>query len=333
MAGVVGIGLVALDVVVDERSDERLGAWAGGSCGNVLAILSWLDWDAAPVARLADDPNGEAVRADLERFRVDTRWLTLGEPMPTPVYIERLSEASDGTVRHSFDRFCPSCRGRLPGYQPVTRGSLGPVLEALGDWDVLYIDRPSAAAVTLAQEARDLGKLVFFEPSGRRVDRHMSAIAACADIVKYSHDRLTRGDRALIADAAPLVEIETLGAAGLRFRTSAQWHSLQPLRVAARDSAGAGDWTTAGILHGLRRHGLSAEGLPVEDIRAVLSFAQALGAWSCRFRAPRGAMEGHTSRQATAAAHALLRGSPHGSRWRRGVKTSASTRWTCSTCG
>jgi fructokinase len=331
MAGVVGLGLVALDVVVDERNDERLGAWAGGSCGNVLAILSWLDWDAAPVARLADDENSEAVRADLERVGVDTNWLSLGDPMPTPVYIQRLSEAPDGTVRHSFDRFCPSCRKRLPGYQPVTRNSLDPVLEALDCWDVVYIDRPSAAAVTLAEEAREREKLVFFEPSGRRADRHMSAIAACADIVKYSHDRLTPGDRQLIADAAPLVEIETFGAAGLRFRTSTHWHSLRPLAVTARDSAGAGDWTTAGILHELRGHGLSMDGLLVRDIRAVLSFAQALGAWSCLFQAPRGAMEEHTPRQATAAAHALLRGLAHGSRQRR--STSVSTGWACTTCG
>src|SRR4051794_11649471 len=140
MAGIVGIGLVALDVVVDERSDERLGAWAGGSCGNVLTILSWLGWDAAPVARLADDPNGGIVRADLERFGVDTRWIALGQPMPTPVYIERLCDGPDATVRHRFDRFCPACGGRLPGYQPVTRGSLGPVLDVLGEWEVVYID-------------------------------------------------------------------------------------------------------------------------------------------------------------------------------------------------
>jgi sugar/nucleoside kinase (ribokinase family) len=332
MAGVVGIGLVALDVVVDERSDERLGAWAGGSCGNVLAILAWLGWDAAPVARLADDPNGEAVRADLERLGVDTRWLALGDPVPTPVYIERLCEAPDGTVRHRFDRFCPSCGEPLPGYQPVTRSSLGPVLDSLGEWDVVYIDRPSAAAVTLAEEARERSKLVFFEPSGRGVPRHMAAIAACAQIVKYSHDRLTPSDRELIAAAKPLVEIETLGARGLRFRTSAHWHSLRPLPVAAHDTAGAGDWTTAGILHELRRHQLSAAKLLVRDVREVLCWAQALGAWSCRFRAPRGAMDHHAPGEATAAAYALLRGATHGGRRRRGVTDAENTRWACSSC-
>lgn len=333
MAGVVGIGLVALDVVVDERSDERVGAWAGGSCGNVLAILSWLGWDAAPVARLAGDANGETVREDLERFGVNTAWLALGEPMPTPVYIERLREAADGTVQHRFDRFCPSCRERLPGYQPVTRDALGPVLAALDEWDVVYIDRPSAAGVTLAEEARERGKLVFFEPSGRGADRHMSAIAACADIVKYSHDRLTADDRDLINEVEPPIEIETLGAAGLRFRTSAAWQVLQSPPVTARDSAGAGDWTTAGILHELRRHRLSAERLVEADVHMALSFAQALGAWSCRFRAPRGAMEHHTPRQATAAARALLRGSTPGRSGRISVTSGDTMDWACAACG
>jgi sugar/nucleoside kinase (ribokinase family) len=333
MAGVVGIGLVALDVVVDERTGDRLGTWAGGSCGNVLAILSWLGWHTAPVARLDAGRNGETVRADLERVGVDTRWLGLGEPTPTPVYIERLREGPDGAVYHRFDRTCPGCGGLLPGYQPVTRRSLDPVLAALDDWDVVYIDRPSAAAMTLAEEAKSLGKLIFFEPSGRGADRHMSGIAACADIVKYSHDRLTPEDRQLIADASPVVEIETLGAAGLRFRTSGRWHTLQPPAVAERDSAGAGDWTTAGILYRLANHGISVHGLPIRDIRAVLSFAQALAAWSCQFRAPRGGMEQSTPRQANAAARALIRGSQHGARHRKAVTNSAAARWACSTCG
>lgn len=332
MAGVVGMGLVALDVVVDERSDERLGAWAGGSCGNVLAILSWLGWEAAPVARLADDLNGVAVRADLERVGVDTRWLGLGTPAPTPVYIERLFEAPDRTVRHRFDRFCPSCGGRLPGYQAVARNALAPLLGALEAWDVVYIDRPSAAAVTLAEHGRELGKLVVFEPSGRGLERHMSAIAASADIVKYSNDRLTTADRGLIADATPALEIETLGAAGLRFRTLGHWHALPAVPIPVRDSAGAGDWTTAGILHELRRYELAASGLRVRDARVILTFAQALAAWSCRFRAPRGAMEGYSPRQATSAARALIRGTGRGSRVRTHRVRPAVGHWACATC-
>ena len=46
---VVGTGLVALDVVV---SGDDVKYFAGGTCGNVLTCLSYLGWDAKPVARL-----------------------------------------------------------------------------------------------------------------------------------------------------------------------------------------------------------------------------------------------------------------------------------------
>src|SRR4051794_26004402 len=50
-----GTGLVALDVVYSGDTAEPLGRWAGGTCGNVLTILSCLGWSSYPVARLADN--------------------------------------------------------------------------------------------------------------------------------------------------------------------------------------------------------------------------------------------------------------------------------------
>jgi len=48
----IGAGLVALDVVINGNPKIPLKLFAGGSCGNVLTILSFLNWDAFPVARL-----------------------------------------------------------------------------------------------------------------------------------------------------------------------------------------------------------------------------------------------------------------------------------------
>ena len=49
---VTGMGLVALDMVITEPSDREPRFFAGGTCGNVLTILSYLGWAATPVARL-----------------------------------------------------------------------------------------------------------------------------------------------------------------------------------------------------------------------------------------------------------------------------------------
>ena len=48
-----GTGLVALDIVFNGDSTVPPRMWAGGSCGNVLTILSYLGWQAVPLARLA----------------------------------------------------------------------------------------------------------------------------------------------------------------------------------------------------------------------------------------------------------------------------------------
>lgn len=329
---VIGIGLVALDVVIDEATDERLGAWAGGSCGNVLTILSWLGWEAAPVARLDRAHNARVVRSDLRRWNVDERWLSLGSPAPAPVYIERFRDGDDGIVAHRFDRLCPACGGRLPRYQPVLRSALGPVIDSLREWDVLYIDRPSAGAVLLARRAREQGLLVIFEPSARGTAAQLAAIAAVADVVKYSADRLTRDDREAIAAAAPALEIETLGVDGLRYRLNGGWEALAPVARQPGDTAGAGDWTTAGLLVGLAERARPIERLSSRAVRETLSFAQALGAWSCRFRGPRGAMERHTAAQARQAAAALLSGERRTPRRTPKEPRFGPLRWVCQSC-
>lgn len=333
MRRVIGIGLVALDVVIDDGTGERVGAWAGGSCGNVLAILAWLGWDAAPVARLDDEHNAQLVREDLRRWKIDERWLSLGHPAPAPVFIERLATHEDGSVTHRFDRFCPACGGHLPRYQPVARNALSPVTASLDGYDVLYIDRPSSGAVLLARRAREQGLLVVFEPSARGTPAHLAAIASEADIIKYSAERLTANDREILAAAAPPLEVETLGPRGLRYRPQrGAWQTLAPIAVTVDDTAGAGDWTTAGLLLRLVEHEHPLRRLGADMLRETLSSAQALGAWSCGFRGPRGAMERHTPTEARTAADALLDGDGRTERRPRRGAATALLPWACESC-
>ena len=49
---VYGTGLVALDIVIGSDANESAYHWAGGTCGNVLTILSYLNWTSFPIARL-----------------------------------------------------------------------------------------------------------------------------------------------------------------------------------------------------------------------------------------------------------------------------------------
>jgi fructokinase len=107
-----------------------------------------------------------------------------------------------------------------------------------------------------------------------------------------------------------LLEIETLGASGLRYRmrtkNDRRWHerrAFQPPRLS--DAAGSGDWLTAGLIDQLCRSGVDGlRALDGHGLVEALDYAQSLSAWNCAFEGARGGMYGMTvSRLAAVAAN------------------------------
>ena len=310
---VVGTGLVALDVVYRGNGSAPVRQAAGGTCGNVLTILRFLGWKAVPVARLGDERAQPLVRADLEQWGVDTRFLSLAPHRPTPIVVERIVDDGAGTVLHRYSWTCPRCGSWLPKYVPVNAGSCEAVIEHLPSPTVFFFDRPSRGAVKLAQAYGEAGALIVFEPSARGEADFFAPALALADIVKYSDHRFAALPRHSPKEGR--LEIQTLGADGLRFRTSrgrrlGVWHNLAAVRSPrVVDTAGAGDWCTAGLLSQLGGSGRSgfAE-LGHEDIRQALRHGQALAAWNCGFEGARGGMLGLSRRVFDRAIEALLEG-------------------------
>jgi hypothetical protein len=99
----VGSGLVALDVVVN-RSSEDVQYFAGGTCGNVLTILSFLGWNSKPVSRLNDDIPAQWLIEDLETWGVDTSLVSTTDDGSTPFYLPLEDLAS--LNRSKCVRFC-----------------------------------------------------------------------------------------------------------------------------------------------------------------------------------------------------------------------------------
>src|SRR5262245_42035921 len=85
---VVGTGLVALDVVVSEGHREAPSFWAAGTCCNVLTVLSYLGWRAAPVARLRGGEPATQLLSDLRQWGVSTEFVSLDEDGSTPVIVQ-----------------------------------------------------------------------------------------------------------------------------------------------------------------------------------------------------------------------------------------------------
>src|SRR6266516_4520033 len=81
----IGTGLIALDVVLNERRNERPRLWTGGTCGNVLTIMAFLGWNAVPVSRLGSDAASRLIRRDMRRWGVKLELLGLPPLTNAPI--------------------------------------------------------------------------------------------------------------------------------------------------------------------------------------------------------------------------------------------------------
>jgi len=291
---VVGSGLVALDVMLDERTDAPPRLWAGGTCGNVLSILAFLGWRSCPVSRLGRDAASRLIIRDLKRWGVDVEFASLDPTAPAPIIVHRLRFNSAGEPFHSFSLNCPDCGRHLPSYRPVPTAAIEVALPRIPKAKVFFADRVSRGVITLARALRELGALVVFEPSGNADPSQFREMLTLTHLLKYSQERLP--DFATDVDV-PLV-VETMGSGGLRYRSrlpgakSRGWRRCEPYQLNRHvDTAGAGDWCTAGMLHVLGRHGANAFAkVGEEKLETAISFGQALAAWNCGFRGARGGM-------------------------------------------
>jgi sugar/nucleoside kinase (ribokinase family) len=268
---------------------------AGGSCGNVLAILAYLGWDAYPVATIGQDVAADRLVADLKAVGVNPRFVQRAASRRTPIVIERIRLGANGAPQSRFLWTCPECGSWMPGYQPVVARDMENVAASMPDPKVFFFDRVSRGALDLAHAASERGALIVFEPSSARDEKGLREAVALCHILKYSHERLPGGPK--LGAVEPLLQIETLGAGGLRYRVRQKgrrlsWQSSKPCQVSVmRDTVGSGDWCTAGLLHVIGRDG--AEGLAnasVHNIERALKLGQALAALNCSFESARGSM-------------------------------------------
>lgn len=292
-----GTGFVALDIVrsINGRTTER--RFAGGSCGNVLAILSYLGWKSAPIARIGDDQPGRELIKDLEYWSVDTRFLMREVGAQTPVMFQDIVFDRHGAARHRFSRICPECGVRTAGYRPLLQRDIGELVSSMPSASVFYFDRVARANLEIAIRARQDGALVVFEPSGVKDFELFTACLRACHVFKYSNERLS-DVRDVAGDAEVPVEIETRGSAGLMVRIrqgSTVVHEEEMPAVPApqlRDTAGSGDWCSAGFAHALfsDRDRLPNLARCQNAVIRALRWGQALAALNCSYEGARGLM-------------------------------------------
>ena len=299
-----GAGFIALDVI-----EGKTGIFnaAGGSCGNVMEMLAWLGWSSLPVGRIGKDAAGDYILKEYKQLGLNTGSLILDGKISTPVVVQRYTETADGKKTHRFSLSCPDCGGRLPRFRPMTINQAASVFDSNLAPKVFYFDRVTPTSLRLAKWARNLGALIFFEPSSIGDEKlFLQAVDIC-HVMKHSHDRL--GDVPDLAAAKPpQLVVKTEGEEGLSMRWRGRWSSLPAFRAPIfEDAAGSGDWCSAGFLHCVGNRG--ADGfadLKKTDITRALKFGQALATLNCRFEGARGLMSHLDHRSVNRALRSLV---------------------------
>lgn len=312
---VFGTGFISLDLVLRLDPRSPVCSWAGGTCGNVLSILAYLGWDAYPIARMNGDPASERVKADMAQWGVHLDFTSCGPTAHTPIIIQEIKRGRDGKPKHRFSWSCPKCGKWLPSFRPVTTAAVDTVTPELDNTSVFFFDRLSRAALSLAKEAAERGAVVVFEPSGKGNYKLMAEAVSLAHIVKYADQRLASIEGVMDDGAATIVEVQTLGEQGLKYRhrfrrSSSEWIHVNALPAPRlTDACGSGDWCTAGLLAKVATRGLVGlrEG-GADGLSAALRYGQALAAWNCGFEGARGGMYAVDSDSVDTQVAALLAG-------------------------
>lgn len=285
-----GAGLIVLDVVIN-NSDSNYRFSVGGSCGNVLTILAYLGWLSYPIANVGEDNASEMLLKDMSRWGTKTDFVFRQKLAFTPIVVERIKNGGNKT--HIFEFKCPFCGSLLPRNRPLPKFIAEKLTNKLPKSDVFYFDRVSNAALSIAKTQKSRGAVIVFEPHRVMKRKLFKESLEIADIVKYSAEQI----EIMNPKASAPLEIQTMGARGLRYRLSnegrvTEWKRMDAFRsLHIVDSAGAGDWCTAGLIHCLGQKGAPAFfEADNAEIEKALMFGQCLAALKCAYEGPRGIM-------------------------------------------
>ncbi|WP_439593771.1 carbohydrate kinase family protein [Microbacterium sp.] len=251
--GVLVIGEALIDIVVP-ADGRRQTEHVGGSPANVALALGRLGDRVSLFTAIADDPRGRRIADHLGSagVAIDPASWSLDR---TSTALARI--AADGSARYEFD-----VTWTLPEV-PIVRN---PVVHV---GSIAAFVRPGAEAVLAAIRNAPNGTVVSFDPNirpaliGERLSAVMQvdALAALADIVKLSDEDaewLYPGweidavvDR-LLAIGAGVVAV-TMGGDGAIVGSTSGRVTVPAARVQVRDTVGAGDTFSAGLIDAVLR--------------------------------------------------------------------------------
>ncbi len=284
----IGTGLVALDIIFSDK-EKQPNFLAGGSCGNILTILSYMGWDSYPIVRLGEDIEGKRIIEDMKKWKVKTKFIEKESGTDSPRIIERIFGGEN--PKHRFYTKCEHGKW-LPSRKTFLLKSLKHIQNKIPKSNVFYFDRATPSAYEIASHLKKQNTIIMFEPPKfLQDDKTFLKCLKIADVVKHCYEQANDTEKAKID--IPL-EIQTKGEEGLQYKEKflrhKTWKKLPAIPADNLiDAAGSGDWLTAGLIHMLRSHKF-LEQVTEEKLENALNFGQTLASLNCNFIGARGMM-------------------------------------------
>ena len=277
---IIGTGIFNLDTIVVREypewpamrpfKDKVVLEEVGGTCGNVMCMLSWLGWDAKPVVYLDDSAEGRKVAEDLKRYGCDCRYVTNKPGGGTTLLRCTHKKTADGQHVMSVRTGSPG-GSRFPKRHFLRARDEAPAfLETVQEAPaVFFFDDPAAGNRLIAKGMKEKGALVYFEPGRIMTGAKLEAIEL-SDIIKFSDEAFPDVD---FADGfSDKLFIQTLGAKGVRIKyMDRPWETVDGMKNDhVIDTEGAGDWFSSAFINALAEAGsLDYEGV-MSAVKAAL---------------------------------------------------------------
>jgi fructokinase len=250
---ILGIGFSCLDIIKTQNKEMFL---PGGTCANVLAVLSSLNWNSTLLKSSYNDKWSEYIDLKLTELGMTIHnYNSLHKNTP------RVVQITDNN-KHSFLTKCPICNRKLINIiTPSVNKIASDENIDFSKFDILFYDRVSESSKYLSSFAKKYGKWTFYEPNGYRLYSQLLNNISKANIVKFSSERIPLEiankiiyDLNSLGKSTKLI-IVTGAEKGVNYSCSTN-HIFSDFRIVkikpfsdVIDSSGAGDWLTAGFIY------------------------------------------------------------------------------------
>ena len=289
---VLGAGFTGIDLI---KGMTQSSISLGGTAANVLTILSQLGFETT---LLTAEYAGEL--GDWYKNALQVRQIT-------PIYFQKSKKCLSVIIEdinhdnnvHFFRTSCSKCKSSFINVILPSDEKIKKLPSEINECNLLFYDRFSSGINYVANINQKGWNM--YEPNAFRLYTNLLNGCRSSDIVKFSTERIP--DKICnqllndLVDTRVKITIVTMGQKGLKFTIKknggwGEWNYFSSIKNKnIVDTAGAGDWLTAGFLYELLSEYPKAQNVGQEKIAEKIKRAQLLATAACDFVGAQGMLK------------------------------------------